>query len=46
MPKCQSCGNHVSESFIRVFGQDGKVVACRSCAGTAEIVNGAAAGRR
>lgn len=34
MPECESCGNHVSESFARVFGnQDNRIERCISCGG-------------
>jgi hypothetical protein len=40
--QCQSCGNHVSRDFARVFGNnDGEVWACRDCT-TATAIRGGA----
>lgn len=33
MPKCQGCGSHVSQKFVRVFGVDGEVQGCQECQG-------------
>jgi len=38
MPRCQNCGDHVSERFQRVFGaEDGRVYACPDCSPNAGI---------
>ena len=32
MPSCAGCGAHVSEAFVRVFGDnDGKLHGCPNC---------------
>jgi hypothetical protein len=38
MPKCENCGTHVSDQFVRVFGDEvGQVFACPSCSANAGI---------
>lgn len=37
MPTCSTCEGEVSESFKRVFGIDGEVLACRECAPEARV---------
>lgn len=37
MPYCQDCGAWVSRNWIRVFGIDGNVDACRNCATIEEL---------
>jgi hypothetical protein len=38
MPTCDNCGAHISDRFVRVFGDpNGKVHACIDCAATAGI---------
>ena len=38
MPVCENCGKHVSERFIRVFGDEtGRVYACPNCSARAGI---------
>lgn len=31
MPYCDNCGEHVTRSYIRVFGQDGTLNGCTNC---------------
>jgi hypothetical protein len=38
MPKCDHCGTHVSDQFVRVFGDEfGQVHACPNCSANAGI---------
>lgn len=38
MPECDTCGEHVSQQFARVFAaDDGRIHACPSCASKAGI---------
>ncbi|WP_438267592.1 DUF7563 family protein [Halovenus salina] len=38
MPECNTCGEHVSDRFIRVFGdKTGVVYACPACSANAGI---------
>jgi predicted RNA-binding Zn-ribbon protein involved in translation (DUF1610 family) len=38
MPRCKNCGEHVSDRFERVFGDDeGNVYACPDCSANAGI---------
>ncbi|MFD1586776.1 hypothetical protein ACFR9U_07265 [Halorientalis brevis] len=38
MPRCNNCGEHVSEQFSRVFGDSaGDVYACPACSANAGI---------
>ena len=38
MPRCETCGHHVSEQFQRVFGDaSGAVYACPNCSANAGI---------
>ena len=38
MPVCETCDEHVSEQFARVFGDEtGRVYACPSCSANAGI---------
>ncbi|THE64625.1 hypothetical protein D8Y22_11975 [Salinadaptatus halalkaliphilus] len=38
MPECNNCGEHVSDRFIRVFGDEaGVVYACPACSANAGI---------
>ena len=38
MPKCENCGEHISEQFKRVFGDEsGTVYACVNCSANAGI---------
>ncbi|CCI69579.1 small CPxCG-related zinc finger protein [Natronomonas pharaonis DSM 2160] len=41
--ECLSCGSHVSQSFVRVFGDGGNLYACPSCTTREAIKRGAAA---
>lgn len=45
MQQCHNCGEHVSEQFARVFGDnDDEVFACTDCAGLRELSDGDASG--
>jgi len=38
MPTCDNCDGHVSDGFVRVFGDDwGNLYACPNCAANAGI---------
>lgn len=38
MPKCDNCGNHVSDQFARVFADEhGNLYACIDCSANAGI---------
>jgi hypothetical protein len=37
MASCDHCGGHVSERFVRVFGESGTVHACPACSANAGI---------
>ncbi|WP_419181157.1 DUF7563 family protein [Haloarcula halophila] len=38
MPECSTCGGHVSDRFVRVFGDgEGTVYACPACSANAGI---------
>lgn len=37
MPECQNCGAFVTTDFVRVFGVNGKIVDCPSCATYSEV---------
>jgi translation initiation factor 1 (eIF-1/SUI1) len=38
MPTCDNCGGHVSDQFVRVFGDENDAVhACLNCAANAGI---------
>ncbi|WP_443984576.1 DUF7563 family protein [Halorientalis marina] len=38
MPECTTCGGHVSDGFVRVFGDgEGTVHACPNCSTNAGI---------
>lgn len=37
MATCDHCGGHVSERFVRVFGESGTVHACPACSANAGI---------
>ncbi|HKJ60001.1 MAG TPA: hypothetical protein VKA37_12285 [Halobacteriales archaeon] len=41
MQNCQQCGALVTPAFVRVFGSDGEVYACPSCATIAALIDGA-----
>ncbi len=43
MPACNNCEEVVTREFVRVFGTEGEVYACSSCATVAELVEGAGA---
>jgi hypothetical protein len=40
MPACLNCGNFVSHSFARVFGDDGQIAACPNCNDPYELAHG------
>jgi NAD-dependent SIR2 family protein deacetylase len=39
-PHCQNCGAFVSQSFVRVFGQNGDLAACPNCTEQREMAHG------
>jgi hypothetical protein len=46
MQQCNNCGEHVTERFARVFGDnDDEVFACTSCAVLRELYDGRASER-
>jgi hypothetical protein len=40
MPHCLNCGEFVTHSFARVFGDNGQVASCMHCNETRDMSNG------
>lgn len=40
MPYCENCGEHVSEKWVRVYGEGGKVKGCPNCKQNNEMYEG------